>query len=463
MQSVPEHYAINLNQENAMLWQVSPSRRTPHSSEARKAPRDFPSCRGASARLKVNGNEENAMISQQSASRRRGFLCRATLLGFCLPVLLLIVGCEKKEEKPQAGPPEVLVADVAQQDVPIFQEWVAQLAGSVNADITPKVEGYLLKQDYQNGFLVKKGQLLFELDPRQYQAGVDHAEATLARTQAEVERYQNDVTRDTPLAAQNAIPQKQLDNDLASLNAAKAQILADKAALDNAKLNLAWTKIYSPIDGIAGDAKSQIGDLVGTTTKMTTVSHVNPIWVNFNIAESAYLGIATRISALLRSGKPGNTPVTYIQANGEDYPRTGRVIQVNRQVTTGTGTIQITAEFPNPDAILRPGGFGRVRIQTGDNQNALLIPQPAVIEVQSLYQVIVVSPDNKATFRPVKVGDRVGPNWIITDGLKPGERVIVEGIAKVQQAAAGAPQLVKEGIPVSPKPYVAEASAAGSN
>src|SRR5271166_4676886 len=348
----------------------------------------------------------------------------------CMSVLVLLSGCEKKEAPPPPGPPEVLVAPVAEQNVPIFQEWVAQLTGPVNADITPKVEGYLLKQHYQNGFFVKKGQLLFELDPRQYQAGVDHANATLARTQAEVERYQNDVTRDTPLAAQNAIPQKQLDNDVASLNA----------------------------------AKSQIGELIGTSTKMATVSQVNPIWANFNISEKDYLGIAPQISQFLRRGKPGNTPVLYIQANNEDYPRTGRVIQVNRQVTAGTGTIQVTAEFPNPDAILRPGGFGRVRIQTGDNQNALLVPQPAVIEVQSLYQVIVVSPDNKATFRPVKVGDRVGTNWIITEGLKPGEKVVVEGILKIQQAAAAAPQLMKAGgIPVSPKPYVAEASAAGSN
>ena len=396
--------------------------------------------------------------------KRRSLPGSATLLGVCLAALSMMGGCEKKEEKPQMAPPEVLVAEVAQQSVPIFQEWVAQLAGSVNADITPKVEGYLLKQDYQNGFFVNKGQLLFELDPRQYQAAVDHAEATLARTQAEVERYRNDVTRDTPLAAQNAIPQKQLDNDIASLNASKAQILADQAALDNAKLNLAWTKIHSPIDGIAGDAKSQIGDLVGTTTKMTTVSQVDPIWVNYNIAESAYLGIATRISALLRSGKPGNTPVTYIQANGEDYPRTGRVIQVNRQVSAGTGTIQVTAEFPNPDAILRPGGFGQVRIQTGEQQNALLVPQPAVIEVQSQYQIIVVTPENKAMFRPIKVGLRVGPNWIVTEGLKPGERVVVEGIQKIQMAAAANPQFVKEGVPVSPKPYQAPTeAAAGSN
>src|SRR5271165_1701929 len=236
----------------------------------------------------VRGFSRNSYDFLPSRSRRERVF---VLFGVGVAVLLLLSACEKKEEAPRPGPIEVMVAPVAQQNVPILNEWVAQLAGSVNADITPKVEGYLLKQDYQNGFFVKKGQLLFELDPRQYQAGVDHAEATLARTQAEVERYQNDVTRDTPLAAQNAIPQKQLDNDIASLNAAKAQILADKAALDNAKLNLAWTKIYAPIDGIAGDAKSQIGDLVGTTTEMTTISQVNPIWANFNISEKDYLGI----------------------------------------------------------------------------------------------------------------------------------------------------------------------------
>ena len=221
-------------------------------------------------------------------------------------------------------------------------------------------------------------------------------------------------------------------------------------------MNLAWTKIYSPIDGIAGNSNAQIGDLVGTTTKMATVSKVNPIWANFNISESAYLQTAARISGFIRSGKRGNVAVNYIQANEEDYPHAGRIVQVNRQVAEGTGTIQFTAEFPNPDAILRPGGFGRVRIQTGDNKNALLIPQAAVIEVQSLYQVVVVSADNKAMFRPVKVGDRVGKNWIITEGLKPGEKVVVEGILKIQQAAAAAPQLMKEGgIPVSPKPYAA--------
>jgi len=412
----------------------------------------------------VSSKEPFARLQPASSPRQRTLISQITGVILCLAIALL-AGCEKKEPPPKPGPPEVLVAPVMEQNVPIFNEWVAQLNGPVNADITPKVQGYLLRQDYQNGYFVKKGQLLFELDPRQYEAAVEQAKATLDRTQAEVERYQNDVTRDTPLAAQNAIPQKQLDNDVASLNAAKAQILADKAVLDNAKLNLAWTKVYSPIDGIAGVSNSQVGDLVGTTTKMTVVSQVNPIWAYFNISESAYLSNAAKISEIVREGKARPTiPVTFIQANGDVYPQTGRIVSINRQVATGTGTVQIIAEFPNKDALLRPGGFGSVRIQTSDNKNALLVPQSAVIEVQSMYQVIVVSPDNKATFRPIKVGERVGQNWVVTEGLKPGERVVAEGILKVQQAAAAAPQLMKEGgIPVSAKPYEATASAGGSN
>ncbi len=402
-------------------------------------------------------------LQPPTACRRATPRPTPALLTVCLVGFLLgLTACEKKEAPAPMGPPEVLVAEVALQNVPIFEEWVAQLTGPVNADITPKVQGYLLRQNYVNGYFVKKGELMFELDPRQYQAALEQAQAQVEVAQAGLSEADNNVARDTPLAAQNAIPQKQLDTDLSQQAARKAQVDAAKANLDNAKLNLAWTKVLSPIDGIAGNSNSQVGDLVGTTTKMATISQVNPIWANFNISESAYLGNVAAISQFIRSGKPGNVPVRYIQANAEDYPHVGRIIQVNRQVSSGTGTIQFTAEFPNPDAILRPGGFGRVRIQTAENQNALLVPQAAVIEVQSLYQVIVVSPDNKATFRPVKIGDRIGTNWIITDGVKPGERVVVDGILKIQQAAAQAPQLVKEGIPVSPKTYAA-ASAAGSN
>jgi membrane fusion protein (multidrug efflux system) len=390
------------------------------------------------------------------------------MLGLFALSLLLLTACEKKEEKPKAGPPEVLVADVIQKDEPSFTEWVAQLNGSVNAEITPKVQGYLLKQDYQNGFFVKKGQLLFELDPRQYEAAVDKAKADLDRTKANIERFQNDVTRDTPLAAQNAIPQKQLDNDIASLNAEKAQALADQAALDNAKLNLAWTKVYSPIDGIAGVANSQVGDLVGTATKMATVSQVNPIWAYFNMSESVYLPLAAKVTSLI-TGKVqqehlARVPVEFIQANDQPYPAKGKFIFVNRQVATQTGTIQVIAEFPNPDAVLRPGGSGRVRFQIGDNPNALLVPQAAVNEVQGTYQLIVLIGDNKAMVRTVKMGERKDSNWIVTEGVKPGEKVVVEGIQRVLQfAAAAPPELIKDGIPVVAKPYVPPAQTAGSN
>ncbi|HXZ80894.1 MAG TPA: efflux RND transporter periplasmic adaptor subunit [Terriglobales bacterium] len=382
-----------------------------------------------------------------------------------LPVLLASLGCEKKEVAAKPSPPEVVVANVVQQDVPIYDEYVAQLNGPVNADITPKVQGYLLRQNYQNGFYVKKGELLFELDPRQYQADVEQAKAQLAVSQANLAKFDADVQRDTPLAAQQAIPQKDLDTDLANQAASRAEVQARKAALENAQLNLQWTKIYSPVDGIAGVANSQVGDLVGTSTKMTTVSQVNPIWAYFNVSENVYLSFAAKVTGVI-TGKVSRTalnrvPIEFIQANEVPYPQKGVVIYVNRQIGTQTGTIQMAAEFSNPDAVLRPGGYGRVRVRVGEYNKALLVPQPAVIEVQGQYQLIVVTPEKKAMFRPVKVGDRVGPNWVITEGLKPGEQVVVEGIQKVQMAAGMAPQLAKEGIPVAPKPYVV--TAGGSN
>jgi len=263
---------------------------------------------------------------------------------------------------------------------------------------------------------------------------------------------------DTPLAKQNAIPQKQLDDDIANQAAAQSELTAKKAAQQQDELNLGWTNVYSPVDGIAGVATSQVGDLVGTTSKMTTVSQIDPIWAYFNVSESLYLSFASQISrALQRSATKSHVPVEYIQANDVPYPFKGNIIFLNREITAGTGTIQLAAAFPNRDAILRPGGFGRVRVQTNTSKNALLVPQAAVIEVQSQYQLFVVGSDNKATVRPVKVGDRVGPNWIITEGLKPGERVVVEGIQKMQTFAAQAPDLAKEGIPVSPKVYAAPA------
>jgi membrane fusion protein (multidrug efflux system) len=377
------------------------------------------------------------------------------------------VGCAKEPERPKAGPPEVEVAAVIEQTVPIYGEWVSQLNGPVNAEITPKVQGYLLEQKYQNGFFVKKGQLLFTLDPRQYEAGVDQAKAQVGIAEANLAKANNDVQRDTPLAAQRAIAQRDLDTDLTNQEAMKSQVQAAKANQVNAELNLAWTKVYSPIDGIAGVSNSQIGDLVGTSTKMVTISQVNPIWAYFNPSESLFLKFASEVNAFI-TGKASRgphqaLPVEFIQANDVPYPAKGRIIYVNRQVGTQTGTIQMAAAFPNLDATLRPGGFGRVRIRIGENKNALLVPQAAVIEVQSQYMLIVVTPENKAVFRPVKVGDRVGPNWVITEGLKPDERVVVEGTERVQMFAAQAPQLAKEGVPVIAKPYVPASAAGGSN
>ena len=371
---------------------------------------------------------------------------------FGIFLLLIAIGCEKKEAAPAPTAPDVVVTDVVQQNVPIYQEWVAQLNGQVNADITPKVQGYLLTRNYSEGFFVHKGQLLYEIDPRPFVASLDQAKATVAVAVAQETEAENNLTRDRPLAEQHAIPQKQLDTDISTVAATAAQVNAAKANMVQSELNLSWTKVLSPIDGLAGTSISNVGDLVGITTKMTTISQVNPIRAYFNISESDYLQRAEAISRLVRGDK-GQKPVRveFIQANGLAFPARGEIVLVNREVASQTGTIQIAAEFPNKDGILRPGGFGNIRIETGTNENALLVPQAAVIEVQSMYQVVVVGPDNKAMFRPVKVGERVGKNWIITEGLKPGERVIVEGFMKV-----------REGTPVTAKPYVV-ASASGGN
>jgi membrane fusion protein (multidrug efflux system) len=387
--------------------------------------------------------DEPGLLSRLSL-RNCGLKSTAIALGALL--LTAVIGCEKKEEAPKPMPPEVEVTEVMQRTVPISQEWVAQLNGQVNADITPKVQGYLISRNYAEGFPVHKWQLLYEIDPRPFVASLDQAKAQVAVAVAQETEAQNNVTRDTPLAAQHAIPQKQLDTDISTLQANTAQVNAAKASMVQAELNLSWTKVVSPIDGLAGTSNSNVGDLVGTTTKMTTVSEVNPIRAYFNISESDYLGKAQMIARLLRGDKAQSRPlpVEFIQTNGVAFPTKGKIILVNREVVSQTGTIQLAAEFPNKDGILRPGGFGNVRIQTGTDEHALLIPQAAVIEVQSMYQVVVVGADNKAMFRPVKVGDRVGQDWIITDGVKPGDKVVVEGFMKV-----------REGTPVMAKPYTA--------
>jgi membrane fusion protein, multidrug efflux system len=379
----------------------------------------------------------------RSRPKPRSSLRRNALFTILLSATLLN-GCREKEEAPRPSPPEVEVTEVVQRNVPVYHEWVAQLNGRSNAQITPRVQGYLLTQNYRNGFFVKKGQLMYEIDPHAFQVAIEQAKAQVAVAVANLSNADTNVARDRPLAAQSAIPQKQLDTDIATQAASKAQLDAAKAQLAQAQLNLSWTKVYSPLDGIAGLSTSQIGDLVGTMTVMTTVSQVNPIWAYFNISESDYLSEAKTFYRLI-SGKQVASPILeFLQANGDPYPQKGRIVLVNREVASQTGTIQLVAEFPNAAAVLRPGGFGRVRFQTSMNEGALLVPQAAVIQVQSMYQIAVVNPGNKAGFRIVQVGDRVGTDWIITEGLKPGDQVIVQGYMKV-----------REGTPVIPKPFVA--------
>lgn len=393
----------------------------------------------------------DAGLPCQSRTRTRTPGPVTTAVG--LLFLLSMIGCGKKETPPAPAPPEVEVTDVVVQTVPVYKQWVAQLNGQINADITPKVQGYLIERNYQEGFFVRKGQLLYEIDPRPFVAALDQVKAQVAVAVAQQTEAENNVTRDRPLAAQHAIPQKQLDTDISNLEAATAQVAAAKASMAQAELNLSWTKVFSPIDGLAGISNSNVGDLVGTSTKMTTVSQVDPIRAYFNISESDYLDRAQEISRAVQGGRgqANALPVEFIQTNGVTFPIRGRIILVNREVAASTGTIQLAADFANKGGILRPGGFGNVRIETGSTQNALLVPQAAVIEVQSMYQIVVVGADNKATFRPVKVGERVGTKWIITEGLKPGEKVVVQGFMKV-----------REGMPVNPRPYTV-ASTAGGN
>ena len=373
-------------------------------------------------------------------------------------ILLSSVGCGKSEQ-PQARPPEVEVVRVEQKDVPIWNEWVGTLEGLVNAQIKPQVTGYLLRQTYQEGSFVKKGQLLFEIDPRTFQAVLDqakaqraNAEGQLAQAEANQVKAQLDVNRYTPLAKEQAVSQQDLDNAVqgnvaaqAQVRAAKAQIDAARAQVAAAELNLSFTRIVSLIDGIVGVAQAQIGDLVGPTSLLTTVSTLDPIKVYFPVSERGYLNyIKENPDAVKRAEQERHLGLEMILADGSRYPHEGSFSFADRQVDVKTGTLRLQGLFPNPGNILRPGQFARVRAVTKTRRAALLVPQRAVTELQGGYQVAVVGKDNKVEIRPVKVGERIGPQWIIEAGLKPGERVVAEGV-----------QRVKAGMTVNPKPLKA--------
>jgi RND family efflux transporter MFP subunit len=369
---------------------------------------------------------------------------------FDLPTMVLtlalgifVSGCNRGQAAIGTPVPEVEVATVEQRDVPLYSEWVATLDGYVNAEIRPQVSGYIIRQNYTEGSLVHKGQVLFEIDPRPFTAALDRAKGDLAQAQAQLGKSTLDVQRDTPLAEARAIAQSQLDNEVQAKLGAQAAVESGRAAVEQSALNLEWTKVTSLVDGIAGIAQAQIGNLVGSNFVLTSVSQVEPIKAFFPISEHEYV-LAQRKSNAISSGHTirfFGSPVELILTDGSSYPQKGKILLADRQVDANTGTIRIVAAFPNPGNVLRPGQYGRVRVETNIKKDALLLPQSAVAQSQESYQVAVVGNDHKVSVRTVKPGETVGTMWVIDEGLKPGEQVVVEGL-----------QQLKEGTLVTPKP-----------
>lgn len=356
--------------------------------------------------------------------------------GLLLATLALAVGCSKTNAAPAVVAPEVKVASVVQNDVPIYSEWVTTLDGYVNAQIQPQVTGYVIQQTYKEGSFVRKGQMLFQIDPRPFQAMLDQTNAQLAQAQAQLAKTAMDVDRDAPLAKAHAIAQSQLDNDIQANRAASAAVKAAEAQVEQARLNLEFTNVRSLIDGIVGIAQVQIGNLVNPTTVLTSVSQIDPIKAYFSISEQEYLHYADRINAETQKERPSNGPAfDLILADGSVYPQKGSGLLTNRQVDVSTGSIQVVCSFPNPHNFLRPGQFGRLRAAPEIRRDAVLVPQKAVSELQGSYQLAVVGADDKVSIRAVKVGNRVGPMWIVESGVKSGELVVVEGLQKVQNGA----------------------------
>jgi RND family efflux transporter MFP subunit len=363
----------------------------------------------------------------------RGKALHVMLLG-CF--LFLFGGCSGGKAASAPPPPVVEVATVVQQDTPIYSEWVATLDGYVNAQIQPRVPGYIIRQNYKEGSVVRKGDVLFEIDPRPFKAALDQAKAQLAQAEAQLGKAKLDVERDTPLAQARAIAQSQLDTEVQAKLGGEALVLAAKANVEQAELNLEFTKVTSLVGGIAGIAQVQIGNLVGPNSVLTSVSQVDPIKAYFTVSEQEFMDFHRRFPTQESvEEERKRIPLQLVLADGTIYERTGTIYFANREVNPATGAIQIAGVFANPNNLLRPGSYGRIRASVRSQNGALLVPQRAVIELQGSHQVAVVGNDNKVSIRPVTVGERVGKMWIVTQGLKPGERVVVEGLMKVRDGA----------------------------
>jgi RND family efflux transporter MFP subunit len=360
----------------------------------------------------------------------------APVLALSLTCVLTLVGCTTRASAPSQAPPTVEVVSVVQQDVPIYSEWVAVLDGYVNAQIQPHVTGYIIKQNYREGSVVARGEVLFEIDPRPFKAALDQAKAQLAQAEAQLGKARLDVERDTPLAQARAIAQSQLDTEIQAKLGAEALVLAARANIEQAELDVEWTKVTSLVNGIAGIAQVQIGNLVGPSSVLTSVSQVHPIKAYFTVSEQEFTEFHRRFPTERSvEEQRKRIPLQLLLGDGSAYERTGTIFFADREVNPATGAIRIAGVFPNPNNLLRPGGYGRVRAAPNTRMGALLVPQRAVIELQGSQQVAVVGRDNKVSIRPVTVADRVGKMWIISQGLKLGEQVVVEGLQKVRDGA----------------------------
>lgn len=377
------------------------------------------------------------------------------LTGLMLAGGVVIAGCGKPAAAPPApGPMPVTTAEVRPTDVPIAGEWVGVLDGYTNAQIQPQASGYLVSQLYKEGSQVAKGQVLFQIDPRPFQATLDSATAqlgqaqgTLAQAKAALGLAEINVNRDTPLVAARAIAKSQLDNDTqqkleaeANVATAEASVKSAEAAIETAKLNLGFTHVRSLISGIAGQATTQVGSLVNTSSVLTSVSTINPIKCFFSLSDAEYLALVERAKGKgdLLHGE-AKVPLTLTLANGQDFPSKGHIEYVDRSLNAQTGAIRVAAVFPNPGNVLRPGQFGRVKADTEMRHGALLVPQVALMELQGMHQIYVAGPDGKAHLETLTLGPQIGPDWLVESGVKAGDQVITDNLQKLHDGAPVSP------------------------
>src|SRR5213596_3646590 len=368
---------------------------------------------------------------------------RPVVLGLLLVAGFLVDGCSRKSAQVVPGAPEVLVTTVVPKDVPRVLERVATLDGFINANINAQVQGYIVSRDYQEGSVVKKGDLLFQIDPRPFQAALAQAKGTLAKDKANQVKSDADEKRALDLFKRKVISDQERDTAIAAAGSSRANVEADEAAGEQAQLNLGYTKITAPIDGVAGFAIAQVGDLVGPSTgPLTTVSQIDPIKAVVTAGEGPFTDFVSRHpDATERNAYIKSLDFDLILGNGELYQHKGKFYALDRSLDPKTGSIRYYVTFPNPGNILRPGQFGKVRFVADMKKGAMVVPQEAVNELQGSFQVAVVDQNNKVSIRPVKMGEKIGAMWEVTEGLKPGERVVVQGI---QKAREGAPVTVKD-------------------